>query len=66
MMVLISIYVVKLLVSLATYGVIARGEDGMCEIINPIYLYCILLTFKASVNGLEEEYLSEGNSTGFS
>ena len=27
---------------LATYGVIARGADGMCEIINPIYLYCIL------------------------
>ena len=50
---------------LAMYGVIARGEDGMCEIINPIYLYCILQTFKAIVNGLEEEYLSEGNSTGF-
>ena len=27
---------------LATYGVIARGADGMCEIVNPIYLYCIL------------------------
>ncbi len=50
---------------LATYGVIARGEDGMCEIINPIYLYCILQTFKAIINGLEEEYLSEGNSKGF-
>lgn len=50
---------------LATYGVIARGEDGMCEIINPIYLYCILQTFKAAINGLEEEYLSEGNSKGF-
>ncbi len=50
---------------LATYGVIARGEDGMCEIINPIYLYCILQTFKATINGLEEEYLSEGNSKGF-
>ena len=32
---------------LATYGVIARGDDGMCEIINPIYLYCILQAFKA-------------------
>ena len=50
---------------LATYGVIARGEDGMCEIINPIYLYCILQTFKTTINGLEEEYLSEGNSKGF-
>lgn len=50
---------------LATYGVIARGEDGMCEIINPIYLYCILQTFKATINGLEEEYISEGNRKGF-
>ena len=37
---------------LATYGVIARGVDGMCEIINPIYLYCILQAFKAVVNGV--------------
>ncbi len=50
---------------LATYGVIARGDDGMCDIVNPIYLYCILQAFKAVVNGLEEEYLSEGNSEGF-
>ncbi|MDE0634985.1 MAG: AAA-like domain-containing protein [Candidatus Poribacteria bacterium] len=50
---------------LATYGVIARGVDGMCEIVNPIYLYCILQAFKAVVNGLEDEYLSEGNSEGF-
>ena len=50
---------------LATYGVIARGDDGMCEIINPIYLYCILQAFKPVVNGLEDEYLSEGNSEGF-
>ena len=50
---------------LATYGVIARGADGMCEIINPIYLYCILQAFKAVVNGLEEKYLPEENSEGF-
>ena len=50
---------------LATYGVIARGDDGMCDIVNPIYLYSILQAFKAVVNGLEEEYLSEGNSKGF-
>ena len=50
---------------LATYGVIARGADGMCEIVNPIYLYCILQAFKAVVNGLEEEYLPEENSEGF-
>ena len=50
---------------LATYGVIARGADGMCEIVNPIYLYCILQAFKAVVNGLEEEYLPEENQEGF-
>ena len=50
---------------LATYGVIARGDDGMCEIINPVYLYCILQAFKAVVNGLEDEYLHEGTREGF-
>ena len=50
---------------LATYGVIARGADGMCEIVNPIYLYCILQAFKAVVNGLEEEYLPKENREGF-
>ena len=38
---------------LATYGVIKEGTDGMCEILNPIYLYCILQAFKPVVNGLE-------------
>ena len=31
---------------LNTYGIIKRGTDGMCEILNPIYLYCILQAFK--------------------
>ena len=50
---------------LATYGVIARGDDGMCEIINPIYLYCILQAFKPVVNGLEDEYLHEDTHNDF-
>ena len=50
---------------LATYGVIARGDDGMCEIINPIYLYCILQAFKPVVNGLEDEYLDEDTRNDF-
>ena len=50
---------------LATYGVIARGADGMCEIVNPIYLYCILQAFKPVVNGLEDEYLHEDSREGF-
>lgn len=44
---------------LATYGVIKEGTDGMCEILNPIYLYCILQAFKPVVNGLEEAYFPE-------
>ena len=50
---------------LATYGVIAEGADGMCEIINPIYHYCIMQAFKPIVNGLEQEYLPEENHAGF-
>ena len=50
---------------LATYGVIAEGADRMCEIINPIYHYCIMDAFKPIVNGLEQEYLPEDNRGGF-
>ncbi|MDE0483393.1 MAG: AAA-like domain-containing protein [Candidatus Poribacteria bacterium] len=44
---------------LATYGVIKEAADGRCEIVNPIYLYRIMRTFKPTFNGLENEYLSE-------
>ena len=50
---------------LVTYGVIARGDDGMCEIINPIYLFCILQSFKPIVNGLEDQYLPSGDHEEF-
>lgn len=36
---------------LAMYGVIKRAANGMCEILNPIYLYRIMRTFKPTVNG---------------
>ena len=49
----------ELISELATYGVIARGADDRCEIVNPIYHYCILQTFKPIVNGLEKDYLPE-------
>ena len=55
----------ELINELATYGVIAEGEDGMCEIVNPIYHYCIMRTFKPIMNGLEQEYLPEDNRAGF-
>ncbi|RKU15380.1 hypothetical protein C6500_19545 [Candidatus Poribacteria bacterium] len=44
---------------LATYGVIKEGTDGMCEVLNPIYLYRIMRAFKPTVNGLEQEYFPE-------
>ncbi len=50
---------------LFTYGVIAKGDDGFCEILNPVYLYCILQTFKPLINGLEHQYLPEDTDTGF-
>ena len=50
---------------LATYGVIKEDTDGMCEILNPIYLYRIMRTFKPVVNGLEDEYFPEDDNDGF-
>ena len=50
---------------LAMYGVIKRASDGMCEILNPIYLYRIMRTFKPIVNGLEHEYLPSGSHEDF-
>ena len=50
---------------LATYGVIKKSADGMCEILNPIYLYRIMRTFKPTVNGLEHQYLPGGGNEGF-
>lgn len=44
---------------LTTYGVIQEASDGMCEIVNPIYLYRIMRTFKPTINGLEDKYFSE-------
>ena len=44
---------------LATYGVIRKGADDMCEILNPIYLYRIMRAFKPTVNGLEQAYFPE-------
>ena len=44
---------------LVTYGVIAEGPDGMCEIVNPIYQHRILQIFKPTFNGLENIYFPE-------
>ncbi len=50
---------------LATYGIIEEGEDGMCQILNPIYLHCIIQAFKPIINGLEDEYLPEDGPIDF-
>ena len=50
---------------LATYGVITKGTDGACEILNPIYLYRIMRAFKPLVNGLEREYFPEDTGDEF-
>ena len=44
---------------LATYGVLTRGSDGMCEIVNPIYQHRILQAFRPLFNGLENDYFPE-------
>ena len=50
---------------LAIYGVIGKGTDGMCEIVNPIYQHRILQAFQPLVNGLEDEYFSEAAGADF-
>ena len=49
----------EIISELTTYGVIAKGTDGMCEILNPIYQHRILQAFKPLINGLEQYYLPE-------
>ena len=55
----------ELISELVTYGVIVKGADNLCEILNPIYLYCILQAFKPLINGLEHQYLPENTHRGF-
>ena len=54
-----------LMSELVTYGVIAEGPDGMCEIVNPIYQHRILQIFKPTFNGLENIYFSEETGENF-
>jgi len=55
----------ELISELATYGVLKKGEDGFCEIANPIYQYNSVQTFQPLFNGLEDEYLPEDTDAGF-
>ncbi len=49
----------EIISQLTTLGVIGKAQDGMCQIVNPIYQYCILQAFKPEINGLEQDYLPE-------
>ena len=49
----------EIISELVTLGVIGKAPDGMCQIVNPIYQYCILQAFKPEMNGLEHDYLPE-------
>ncbi len=55
----------ELMNKLVTYGVIAEGSDGMCEIVNPIYQHRILLMFKPTFNGLEDTYFPKDTGVDF-
>ena len=55
----------KLISELVTYGIIVKGTDNLCEILNPVYFYCILQAFKPLINGLEHQYLPEDTDNGF-
>lgn len=50
---------------LATYGILTKGEDRMCQIVNPIYFHCIIQALKPLINGLEDEYFSDDGPLGF-
>ena len=50
---------------LATYGIISKGAEGLCEIVNPIYQHRILRAFQPLINGLERDYFSEKNDIDF-
>ena len=50
---------------LATYGIIAKGADGLCEIVNPIYQHRIMRAFQPLINGLEGEYFAQDSSADF-
>ena len=50
---------------LATYGIISKGAEGLCEIANPIYQHRIVRAFQPLINGLEQDYFSEKHDTEF-
>ena len=56
----------EIISELATYGIIGADENGMCQILNPIYLHRVLQAFQPLINGLEDEYFSQDGPADFS
>ena len=50
---------------LATYGVIKRGADRKCEIVNPMYQYRVMRAFQPAINGLEGDYFPANTRAGY-
>lgn len=55
----------EIISELATYGIIGEDEDGMCQILNPIYLHRVLQAFQPFINGLEDQYFAEDGPMDF-
>lgn len=55
----------EIISELATYGIIGENEDGMCQILNPIYLHRVLLAFQPLINGIEDQYFAEDGPMDF-
>lgn len=55
----------EIISELATYGIIGEDEDGMCQILNPIYLHRVLQAFQPFINGLEGLYFAEDGPMDF-
>lgn len=55
----------EIISELATYGIIGADENGLCQILNPIYLHRVLQAFQPIINGLEDEYFAENGPMDF-
>ncbi len=55
----------ELMRELATAGVITKGPDRWCEIVNPIYQYRVMQAFQPATNGLENDYFPERTGAEF-
>lgn len=55
----------EIISELATYGIIAEDENGLCAVHNPIYLQRVIQLFQPLINGLEDQYFTEDGPQDF-